>query len=75
LAALIEWRTPNRITNVRITHVSVEPITFSVRALLVIEREQRTVPNDWIVGGSKDAMRVAVGPNNVSRGFGHLHAL
>ena len=47
-------------------------ITFSVRALLVIEREQRTVPNDWIGGGSEDTVRVAVGPNDVSRNFCHL---
>lgn len=59
----------------RITHVGVKPIAFSVRARLVIEGEQRTIPNDWIGGGSKDAMRVALSPNDVSRGVGHLPSL
>ena len=52
--------------------MGIEPIAFSVRARLVIEGEQRTVPNDWIGGGAEDAMRVAVNPNDVSRSFSHL---
>ena len=75
LAAPNGWGALNRITNVRIAHPRVKPIAFSVCVRLVIEYEQRTVPNDRIIGGSEDAMRVAVSPNNVSRGFGHLHAL
>ena len=52
--------------------MGIEPIAFSVRVRLVIEGEQRTVPNDWIGGGAEDAMSVAVSPNDVSRSFGHL---
>ena len=48
--------------------MSVKPIAFSVRARLVIEGQQRTVPNDWIGGGSENAMCVTVSPNDVNRG-------
>lgn len=50
--------------------MGIEAIALRVCAGLVIEREERTVANDRIGGGSKDAARVSVRPNDVSRGFG-----
>ena len=54
--------------------MDVKPITFGACACLVIEGEQRTVPNDRIGGRSEDAMRVAVSPNNVAGGLCHFPA-
>jgi hypothetical protein len=59
---------------VRITHVCIEPVALRVRARLVIEGEERAVANDWIGGGSEDTIRVAVGPDYVSRGFRHARS-
>jgi len=55
--------------------MGVEPITLDMRAGFVLKAEQRAIPNYWIGGGSEDTVRVAVSPNNVARGFGHVPAL
>ena len=56
----------------RIALEGVKPIAFDVSARLVVEGEQRTIPNDRIGRGSKDALNVPLSPNDVSRGVGHL---
>ena len=48
-----------------------EPITLDMRACFVLKAEQRAVSDYGIGGGSEDAVRVALCPDDVARVFCH----
>ena len=49
--------------------MDVEPITLDMLVCFVLEAEQRPVSDYGIVGGSEDAVRVSLSPDNVARVF------